>query len=87
MADNEPQPGEGLTYSDNISLSWKPADHDLDQTHRQPFYLDLLSALASAANDSENQLTRRIRRDGGVPLGVPWISRLHLPWQKLLCRK
>jgi hypothetical protein len=43
MADNEPQPGEGLTYSDNISLSWKPADHDLDQTHL---------AMVSASNEA-----------------------------------
>ena len=43
IADDDPQPGEGLTYSDNISLSWKPADHELDQTHL---------AMVSASNEA-----------------------------------
>jgi len=52
------------------TLHEKGFPHALDQTPRQPFYLDLVSAMATANRDSEAQLTRRIRRDGGVPLGV-----------------
>lgn len=29
----EPRPGEGLAYADNIAIAWRPVDHDLDDTH------------------------------------------------------
>ena len=44
--------------------------HVLDITPRQPFFLDLLAATASACQDTEHKLPRQIRKDGGVPLGV-----------------
>ena len=37
---------------------------------RQPFFLDVPAATATAASDAEATLPRQIRRDGGVPLGV-----------------
>jgi hypothetical protein len=27
------RPGEGLAYSDNISIAWRPVEHALDKTH------------------------------------------------------
>ena len=32
MSEADSQPG-GLAYTDNISVSWRPVHHDLDQTH------------------------------------------------------
>ncbi|MFT7287159.1 MAG: hypothetical protein ACI87W_001272 [Halieaceae bacterium] len=33
MSDEKSKPGEGLAYSDNISVAWKYVDHEPDQNH------------------------------------------------------
>ncbi|MEQ8514149.1 MAG: PilZ domain-containing protein [Chromatocurvus sp.] len=41
--DDTSQAADGLTYSDNIALSWRPVEHELDKTHL---------AMVNASNES-----------------------------------
>lgn len=59
--DTPPTADDGLTYSDNIALAWRPIDHELDKTHlamvnaSNESFLRAVSVIGEAASQKDQQ--------------------------------